>query len=596
MKIEMMGVNFVRLALGRTDYLVPNINENDREPSWDGNVEVYRKAGHTHNKEDLILRVPIQVKGHINNNLKKKTITYSVDISDLRNYLNDGGTVFLVVYIDEKGEHSQIYYNRLLPYDLRKIIDKYGHQKSKRITLQALPKKKDEIADVFFFAAHHILKQKTAINCDPASIDELIESGKLSEITFGYTSTNKEIDPIEYLLDHETYIYAKLPFGIELPIDHIQKFDSAGYDTHMTVSVNGEVCYNQVSVTHTTNKVVFKIGESTTVTIDNKTEKTHFSFSLSGTLSQRIIDEDYIIRSIEAKKCEINGLSYSFTDLTPEKLDDFQISERKRHLKWLKAIQSLLKKLDVTEELDCDAVSAEDDDLLQVLVESVLGNKYVVFDGYKKDDYFPEFQIANLRIKLCAYTENGKTIFFNYSNAPLTFGFTNSLGNSIEASYHVFLKKDSMLCCCNLNYDKLVNHIKTYPITPDYSDSLIALLLHMLGAYDEYDGCDNTKQNLLNGAINLAEWLKSFDKYASKDLLDLNYYQTIKRSRDLTAGEIQVLHSIIEGNPSREDIFVGAYILLDDSLSAEDHFNRLCDEEKLAFLTYPISRLWKRTN
>ena len=118
----------------------------------------------------------------------------------------------------------------------------------------------------------------------------------------------------------------------------------------------------------------------------------------------------------------------------------------------------------------------------------------------------------------------------------------------------------------------------------------------MLGAYDEYDGCDNTKQNLLNGAINLAEWLKSFDKYASKDLLDLNYYQTIKRSRDLTAGEIQVLHSIIEGNPSREDIFVGAYILLDDSLSAEDHFNRLCDEEKLAFLTYPISRLWKRTN
>ena len=102
--------------------MLPIINENDREPSWDGNVEVYRKAGNTHNKEDLILRVPIQVKGHINNNLKKKAITYSVDISDLRNYLNDGGTVFLVVYIDEEGAHSQIYYNSLLPYDLRKII------------------------------------------------------------------------------------------------------------------------------------------------------------------------------------------------------------------------------------------------------------------------------------------------------------------------------------------------------------------------------------------------------------------------------------------------------------------------------------------
>lgn len=594
MNIETMGVNLVRLALGKTDYLVPNINENDREPSWDGNVEVYRKAGNTHNKEDLMLRVPIQVKGHINNNLKKKTISYSVDIADLRNYLNDGGTVFLVVYTDEEGEHSQIYYNSLLPYDLRRMIDKYGHQKSKRITLQALPKKKNEIADVFLFAAHHIKKQKPAINSDPVSIDELIESGKLSEITFGYTSINKEIDPIEYLLDHDTYIYAKLPFGLELPIDHIQRFDSAGYDTHMTVSVNGEVCYNQVSVTHTTNKVVFKIGESTTVTIDNKTEKAHFSFSLSGTLSQRIIDEDYIIRAIEAKKCEINGIAYNFTNLTQEKIDAFQISERKQHLEWLKSIQALLIELDVTEELDCDAVSTEDDGLLRVLVESVLGNKYVVFDGFSKDDYFPEFQIANLRIKLCAYTENGKTIFFNYSNAPLTFGFTNSLGESIEASYHVFLKKDSMLSCCNINYEKLVNHIKTYPITPDYSDSLIALLLHMLDAYDKYEGCDMTKQVILDGAINLSEWLKSFDKYASKDLLDLNYYQTIKRSRDLTASEIQVLHSIIEGNPSREDIYVGAYILLDDSLSAENHFKGLCEEEKTTFLTYPISRLWKR--
>ena len=587
-----MGVNIVRIALGKTDYLVPNINENDREPSWDGNVEVYHKAGNTHNKEDLILRVTIQVKGHISSNLRKKTISYSVDIADFRNYLNDGGTVFLVVYTDEEGERSQIYYNSLLPYDLRKIIDKYGHQKTKRITLQALPKKKDEIADVFLFAAHHIKKQKSAINCDPVSIEELIETGKLSEITFGYTSTNKEIDPIDYMLDHETYIYAKLPFGIELPIDHIQKFESAGYDTNMSVSVNGEVFYNQVGVTHITNKVVLKIGESTTVTIDNKTQNANFSFSLSGALSQRIIDEDYMIRTIEAKKCEINEIAYNLTNLTQEKIDAFQLSERKLHLEWLKSIQALLKELDVTEELDCDAVSAEDDDLLHVLVESVLGKKYVVFDSFNKDDYFPEFSIANLRIKLCAYTENEKTIFFNYSNAPLTFGFTNGLGESIEASYHVFLKKESMLSCCNINYNKLVNHIKSYPITPDYSDPLIALLLHMLDAYDEYQGHEKIKQDILNGAINLAEWLKSFDKYASKDLLDLNYYQTIKRSRALNADDVQVLHSIIESIPTRKDIYVGAYILLDDFLSAENHFKELSKKEQKAFLSYPINRLW----
>ena len=52
MNVEMMGVEFVRLAISKTDYLVQNINDNDREPSWDGNVEVYRKAGDIHSKED----------------------------------------------------------------------------------------------------------------------------------------------------------------------------------------------------------------------------------------------------------------------------------------------------------------------------------------------------------------------------------------------------------------------------------------------------------------------------------------------------------------------------------------------------------------
>lgn len=63
MNVEMMGVEFVRLAISKTDYLVQNINDNDREPSWDGNVEVYRKAGDVHSKEDLTLKVPVQVKG-----------------------------------------------------------------------------------------------------------------------------------------------------------------------------------------------------------------------------------------------------------------------------------------------------------------------------------------------------------------------------------------------------------------------------------------------------------------------------------------------------------------------------------------------------
>ena len=125
MNNEMLAVSFLKIAIAKTDYLVPHINDGDREPSWDGDIEVYRKSGKVHSKDDLVLKVPIQVKGHaVQEVSKKKTISYPVETSDLRNYLTEGGTVFFVVHIDEFGDKYQIYYSCLLPFELKKILAK----------------------------------------------------------------------------------------------------------------------------------------------------------------------------------------------------------------------------------------------------------------------------------------------------------------------------------------------------------------------------------------------------------------------------------------------------------------------------------------
>ena len=77
MDSEKIATNHVELAISKAGHLVSHINSNDKEPSWDGDVEVYKKSGHVHAKADLILKVPVQVKGHIKPNLKKKSIKYS---------------------------------------------------------------------------------------------------------------------------------------------------------------------------------------------------------------------------------------------------------------------------------------------------------------------------------------------------------------------------------------------------------------------------------------------------------------------------------------------------------------------------------------
>lgn len=593
MNVEMMGVNAVRQAIDKTDYLVSRIKDNDRDPSWDGEVEVYRKPGDTHAKDDLILKVPVQVKGHKENNLKKKTIKYSVDLPDLRNYLNAGGTVFMVVYVDEDGDNSQIYYNTLLPFELRRLVSKYGEQKTKQIELKALPKKKAEIAEVFLFAATHMKKQRPAISCDLLPIDELMKTGQVTGFNFGYTRVpDMKQDPLEYMFDHGTYIYANLPFGLELPVEHIVNIEVAGTTIEKPVSVNGHVFYSQYEVVHSKSTAEVRFGKSTRLVTDKSTKKRKFTFTASGTLSERINDVDFIIHALEAGHFMVEDDEFSFDSLKMKEPDPTKPQNAKAYLSWLRTVDALLKRLGVTDDLDCDKLSASDEEVLMKLLPAILRNEVVEWP--ELDDSFPDIPIANLTVRLCVLPDDkGKNYrrIYGYSDAPIGFRVKDESGNDIEVSYHACLRKESMLKCCNIDYSAIVRQVKTIPDSEEYSNALVNLLLEMLRAYDESGG---SRKDILDGAIELADWLRSTDIHTSQDLLDLNYYQAVKRSREFGAKEIQALHSIIEGNPIRKDVYVGTYLLLGDYASAQNHFDGMEADEQKNFMGFPISSFFPK--
>lgn len=594
MNVEMMGVNAVRQAIDKTDYLVSRIKDNDRDPSWDGEVEVYRKPGDIHAKDDLILKVPVQVKGHKENNLKKKSIKFSVDLPDLRNYLNAGGTVFMVVYVDEDGDNSQIYYNTLLPFELRRLVSKYGEQKTKQIELKALPKKKSEIAEVFLFAATHMKKQRPAISCDLLPIDELMKTGQVTGFNFGYTRVpGMKQDPFEYMFDHGTYIYAKLPFGLELPVEHIANIEVAGTTIEKPVSVNGHVFYSQYEVVHSKSTAEVRFGKSTRLITDKSTKKRKFTFTASGTLSERINDVDFIIHALEAGHFMVEDDEFSFDSLKMKEPDPTKPQNAKAYLSWLRTVDALLKRLGVTDDLDCDKLSVSDEEMLIKLIPAILHNEVVEWP--ELDDSFPDIPIANLTVRLCvlpdAKGENYRRIY-GYSDAPIGFRVKDESGNDIEVSYHACLRKESMLKCCNIDYSAIVRQVKTIPDSEEYSNALVNLILEMLRAYDE---SDSSRKDILDGAIELADWLRNTDIHTSQDLLDLNYYQAVKRSKEFGAKEIQALHSIIEGNPLRKDVYVGTYLLLDDYESAQKHFNNMDAEDQKNFMRFPISRYFSKS-
>lgn len=589
MNVEMMGVTFVRLAIDKTDYLVSRINDNDREPSWDGDIEVYRKAGDVHSKLDLILRVPVQIKGQKNSNLKKKTISYPVELSDLRNYLNEGGTTFIVVYINESGDKAQIYYETLLPFDLKRLIIKHGEQKTKNIKLKAMPKGKTEIADVFLFAATHIKKQRPAITCSPVSMEDLVKEGCVPELSFGYTCVpDNNIDPFDYMFEHDTYIYAKLPFGLELPVEHLRCIDSAETTLEQPICVGNRTFYTQCEIVKTRDTMEYHIGKCIRLILNQRTQDCNLTFNENGTLTERITDTEFMLQVIEAGSIQIGGNTYFLNPISPDEWDSHKIPERKVFLQWLKTVKLLLDKLGVSEDLNCDQVTANDEMLIRKLVSSVLRGEAVEWTG--TSGYFPEVTIANLTFKLCIVADpdqQGKCRIWGYTDAPVGFKTMNKKGREIEVSYHVFLNRKTMLNCCNIGYPSVVRHLKKFSLSEDYSGALIWLLLEMLFAYDE---SKDSRRDILDGAIELADWLRENDLYTPQDLLDLNYYQAIQRSRDLNAREIQSLYSIIQSKPSRKDILLGSYLLLGDNTSARHCYEGMSDDEQAGFKSYPISR------
>ena len=118
-RIEESATLALKGALLRCPTLSTYISENDKTPSWDGQVFVYASA--EQKKTDGILAIPIQVKGTISKSSAKST-SYSCEISDLKIWMNNGGCMLFLVSLDFENQSHQIYYSALQVYDLKKEL------------------------------------------------------------------------------------------------------------------------------------------------------------------------------------------------------------------------------------------------------------------------------------------------------------------------------------------------------------------------------------------------------------------------------------------------------------------------------------------
>lgn len=582
--IEEAAINALDRVFLSCPILSPFTKRNDRTPSWDGFVLVYQNA--SHKNENLLGRVPIQVKG-TKKSVTSDTASFSCRAADLRNYCNDGGCIFFLVSVPSVIGEADIYYSSLLVFDLKRMLDEIGNQKSCTIKLTRFPSKDiNEISTIFTSFIENSRKQASFVGKKLMSLEELTRNGvAIESLTFNASGIGlNEFNLGKYLSSHDFYLYAK-PKGldIEIPVDKVcnatvvKRIDAKVTVGDVEYYPFYTVVYKEGAAHH------IELGKGITIKLDLSSKKFNISFKATGTLSDRIQDASCYIDIIESREIAFNGEKLAFSNPNWKGLP-----KSEEQLRYYKDVKKMLDTLGVTEELQCDNLTEKDEENTRNFVAAILYNRKIGFPGIEGSPIYGAFPIANLSIWIWAIRqEDGYYQIKSFFDAQqFAFFEENDTAHAhpIPTSQYFLLDRTAFVHASNMNYDTILNSITSLAPSPKFIPYTTDLLLEILRAYDEQTDKDG---ELLVLADSLCTWLSTFESEENDPVIRLNHLQIIKRKRSFITQEIIELSGFTNASYPAE-VRCSAYLLLGDNSEAQKCFAELSPSMQEIFISLPI--------
>ena len=586
--IEETATTALKTALLRCTLLDSYIGENDKTPSWDGTVFVYRNE--KQKKADLLGRAPIQVKG-TEKVIISDTASFSCQVSDLNNYYRDGGCVFFLISVAASVGTAKIFYSPLHVFDLKKILDCAGKQKTITIKLDEFPKDDpNEMAYIFMSFVENSRKQTSFIGKEFVPLEQLEKSGVgIESLSFSTPGVGLNIDNIgSFISTHDFYLYVR-PQGLNIDIP-VTKVSNAivSKPVHGKVLVRDKEYFQSYSVRYEKGEPILRVGKGISICLDQQISKATVNFRPTGSLANFIQDASCFIDMIESKEITLNGARLPFDGISVGDL-----SKNKVSLCYYKDVKRMLDLLGVTEELHCDNLTDTDEINIRNLVNAVLYNKKIGFTGAKDSIIHGPIKISNLSIWIWATRQEDGYYqlanFFDSHNIALFESDDIMQSNAIPASHYLLLNKEAFVHTSNMDYEVVKSDICSMKYHPLVIECTTLMLLNILRGYDEQKVKDEC---LLELAETICNWLSMDKENIDYPILRLNQLQIEKRRRSLTTQEIIEIAKFADAeNPA--NIRCGAYLLLEDSAEAQKCFDELPLETQKEFITYPICHFGK---
>lgn len=576
-KIEDWAVRELQILADENNSIVPEIETHDKGMSYDGFLWLFKKNA-PHNKDNYEDKIPVQLKGHIDDKEKyinKQRISFPVEVADLRVYSQKEGVLYFLVFVTSDRSKREIFYVSLYSSKIKSFIQQIKeNQKEKSITFTKMKKSGDELYSILKQFSRESKKQGSIYTDIVQNMIPLNKLSTLKEAHFEAVAVRNEFDVLRRLSAGDICVYggaSDAPYKPPIEWDDGNRF----YITKILpiqISVEGVEYYKNIEVSKGVDEEPGIAKFSDNLSFEIATAR--FAFRAVSTLDEICNDIAFLRAVIEHKQ-------FQFADKTQETPNIVASQDLEKSLIFFEELSQVFADADIKLEKRLENFTEEEIKAVTKLIaikrgecnESLL-EKITHFDWKFGDKYIPLI-VQIMDDGTCAV----RNAIYNTHNM---FYLTEDEEHYYRVLSFGYLEKEVVENLYLYNPNKLLELVEMVDVNDLTRETLNIAVLRMIQAYDS---CRNP------GILGVAKTL--CDKIQTENpLYKINELQIKLRGDKLSTDDFNELDRIIK-HSDNAGIVCAAHILKGEFGYAKEILSNMDGDGRKMIEEWPIYSLMK---
>ncbi|OLQ38386.1 hypothetical protein ATX28_09225 [Oenococcus oeni] len=586
-KIEEEAVGYLRSIIDLNSGLKSRFNYGDKLPITDGAIDFYREGSHS--KDNLLNRVPVQIKGTTTEKFRKYH-SFNLQKSSLMFFAKNHGGIFFVVYQEPQGSQREIFYKIFTTAHAKIALSRLEDKKNKYFAFKKVPSSEELLNIVKQF-----IVEESSLNSDIiVDLNHSLEDYKSFQVVFPENNGKPIIDST---ITDDTLI--------RVSDNGISKILGTFRDYHMHASLPKVALHQSYlkagfpngifknAIAESTSPSEFKIVINNFITLTFKRKDVQTSNLIvdaaelyAGKLDQKKLEDEQTLSKI-IKQGEIV--------FTGEKLKEpLTISLTGISSGFIETVDKQLGRDRSALDFDLDLGMSYRDRKLNSQDTKKLNDLFAVYLNKAK---FNQGQMTPLNYSIA---KNKHLLFYDGQSVYSIFSarFKKSFqtfGNFylLDSENHNKIGPINPFMIWQGNFDQVPDY--SYEIVKSYFDLTVPtndptyanqVLNYGLKLIDSYDRTSNSEY--LEDAADVFSRISNPD---SQEIKNINQIQIHKRLGNLSQSDSNYLKKIISSNESNIPNKVAAAILLEENEEFTKYWDQLSEPWQKDITKFPIWRL-----